>query len=78
MLATEQFFTKPGIAEKLLRDPGAQLRFVVPVVVFEAPHNKDARNLDLAAAVALENYRDKYGDTALKDFLRGYLGCVLY
>lgn len=31
---------------------------------------------DLAAALAA--YQEKHGETALKDFLRGYLGCVLY
>ncbi len=36
MYSTEQFFTKPGIAEKLLRDPGLQYYHTIPVIVLPA------------------------------------------
>lgn len=37
-----------------------------------------AVEVDLALAAALAAYKERYSDAALKDFLRGYLGCVLY
>ena len=37
-----------------------------------------APQLDLQLATSLATYKEKYGETALRDFLRGYLGCVIY
>lgn len=35
-------------------------------------------DLDQKLCAGLAAYREKFGETALKDYLRGFLGCVLY
>lgn len=37
----------------------------------------DDRVLD-DLSLALKNYKARHGETALKDFLRGYLNCTIY
>lgn len=55
MFATDNFFTKPGIAEKLLRDAGIQFYHTVPVIVIrmdDVAKIKDAVRKKLARGPA--------------------------
>lgn len=67
MYATEQFFTKPGGVEALVRDEGMRIRFVVPVVVMRA---KDHAAMREEYEVLKQDFRAVMKQLVDKDRLR--------
>ena len=79
-LLAQEFPLSPTKEETMRRDqkPATSKRKAAAAPRIDVGGAAARADVHLALAAALRAYQEQYSDTALKDFMRGYLRCVLY